>query len=168
MNFDSLHWKWLRFKRKLWTWTGYTYFHNRFVCSTHALRTGLKKGKWWDVDHRITHALLNEFILFFEEEVVANCKSGGWETSKGLTPEQTALHWLDVQAEPWHCERRTEYDKLAALYKEAKEHLAALRGDEPIFLTETGMYDFDKEQEWDEKETKLLQEIIKYRKYLWT
>jgi hypothetical protein len=46
-----------------------TYCRNRFITQTHVLKTGLKKGQWYDLDYRILHALFNELVDFVEIEL---------------------------------------------------------------------------------------------------
>ena len=44
------------------------YIRNRFVDKLHYLRTGLKPGEYYDLDHRILHGLFNELVIFVESE----------------------------------------------------------------------------------------------------
>ena len=45
------------------------YFRNRFIDKIHCLKTGLKPGNYYDLDHRIIHALFNELTDFVETEL---------------------------------------------------------------------------------------------------
>lgn len=44
------------------------YYENRFVDKTHYLKTGLKPGKYYELDYRIIHGLFNELVEFVEGE----------------------------------------------------------------------------------------------------
>ena len=172
---DSFSWKLLRVKRKMRSLFGYTYIRNRFVNKTHVLQTGLQKGQWHEWDKRVSYAILNEFIIFFEKEVKQHCETWGEGfCKKDATAGQVALAWLDVQAKAFEEEngahRRTEYDIIAGLYKEAKAHMQLLQVSNgvPPCYDENGQWSFDTEKALHDEETRLLQEIIKYRSYLWT
>lgn len=172
---DSFSWKLLSIRRKMRSLFGYTYIRNRFVNKTHTLQTGLPKGQRHEWDKRVSYAILNEFIMFFEREVKQHCEVFGWDSCKnGATAEQIALAWLDVQAKAFEDEcgahRRTEYDIIAGLYKEAKAHMQLLQVSNgyPPCYDEVGQWSFDVEKAFHDAETALLQEIIKYRSYLWT
>jgi hypothetical protein len=44
------------------------YIDNRFITKTHCLKTGLKPGKYYELDDRILYALFNELTEFVEIE----------------------------------------------------------------------------------------------------
>jgi len=44
------------------------YYQNRFVSKTHYLKTGLKAGRYHELDTRIMHGLFNELVEFVEVE----------------------------------------------------------------------------------------------------
>lgn len=45
------------------------YVHNRYIDKLQYLHTGLKPGEYYDLDHRILHALFNELVDFVEIEL---------------------------------------------------------------------------------------------------
>lgn len=44
------------------------YVDNRYITKTHCLKTGLKPGHYYELDHRILHGLFNELVDFVEIE----------------------------------------------------------------------------------------------------
>ena len=44
------------------------YVRNRYIDKLHYLRTGLKRGEYYDLDHRILHGLFNELVIYVETE----------------------------------------------------------------------------------------------------
>jgi hypothetical protein len=44
------------------------YIRNRYIDKIHYLKTGLTPGQYYDLDHRIMHALFNELVIFVEIE----------------------------------------------------------------------------------------------------
>lgn len=55
------------------------YVRNRFIDQTHVLKTGLKAGKYYDLDYRILHGLFNELVDLVEIEYA---HLSGWNTEK--------------------------------------------------------------------------------------
>ena len=55
------------------------YVRNRYITQTHNLKTGLKKGQWYDLDTRILHGLFNELVEFVEKELSHLSK---WDRNK--------------------------------------------------------------------------------------
>ena len=55
------------------------YIKNRYLTQTHNLKTGLKKGEWYDLDTRILHGLFNELVEFVEVELSHLSK---WDRNK--------------------------------------------------------------------------------------
>lgn len=51
------------------------YIRNRYITQTHVLKTGLKKGEWYDLDTRILYSLFNELVEFVEIELAHLSKS---------------------------------------------------------------------------------------------
>lgn len=47
----------------------HAWWHNRFVSKTHYLKTGLKPGKFHELDERIMHGLFNELVEFVEVDL---------------------------------------------------------------------------------------------------
>ena len=45
------------------------YVRNRFVDKLHYLQTGLKPGKYYDLDYRILNGIFNELVLYVEKEL---------------------------------------------------------------------------------------------------
>jgi hypothetical protein len=55
------------------------YIRNRFIDKIHYLKTGLKPGKYYDLDHRILHGLFNELVIFVEMDLAHLTR---WDQSK--------------------------------------------------------------------------------------
>ncbi len=55
------------------------YIRNRFIDKIQYLRTGLKPGEYYDLDHRILYGLFNELVLFVEMELAHLTR---WDQSK--------------------------------------------------------------------------------------
>lgn len=51
------------------------YIRNRYIDKLQYLHTGLKPGEYYDLDHRIIHALFNELVIFVEKELSHLSKS---------------------------------------------------------------------------------------------
>jgi hypothetical protein len=47
----------------------YAYIHNRWICKSHALTSGLRRGQWYDFDTRLLHAVFDELVNFVEIEL---------------------------------------------------------------------------------------------------
>lgn len=74
------------------------WYHNRFVAKTHYLKTGLKPGRYHELDDRILHGLFNEFREFVESEL-AGMQSYGENEKKyvfknGRCPEAGVDHLI--------------------------------------------------------------------------
>lgn len=59
-----------------------SYVLNRWVEKTHYLKTGLKPGKYYELDTRILHGLFNELVDYVEIELASIAK---WNTYKTYT-----------------------------------------------------------------------------------
>jgi len=55
------------------------YIRNRFIDQTHVLKTGLKPGQYYDLDHRILYGLFNELVDLVEIEYAHLSK---WDKEK--------------------------------------------------------------------------------------
>jgi len=77
------------------------YIRNRFITKTHFLKTGLKPGKYHELDERIMHGLFYELVDFVEvEEAWLNhiChKEKKFKFNKGRSPE-AGLDYLNWAA----------------------------------------------------------------------
>jgi hypothetical protein len=51
------------------------YIRNRYIDKLHYLRTGLKPGKYHDLDYRILNGLFNELVIFVESELAHTMKA---------------------------------------------------------------------------------------------
>jgi hypothetical protein len=51
------------------------YVRNRYIDKLHYLRTGLKKGEYYDLDHRILHGIFNELVIYVESELAHTMKA---------------------------------------------------------------------------------------------
>lgn len=67
------------------------YYENRFISKTHCLKTGLKPGKYYELDQRILYGLFNELVEFVESEAAwmnhICSKKKKYKFKKGKCPE---------------------------------------------------------------------------------
>ena len=67
------------------------YYNNRFVSKSHYLKTGLKPGRYHELDERIIHGLFNELVDFVEcEQAWMNhicSENKNFKFKKGRCPE---------------------------------------------------------------------------------
>lgn len=71
------------------------YLDNRFVHKTHCLKTGLKPGRFYELDYRILHGLFNELKEFVEVDLgtmYASWGEGDFKFRKGRCPEAGLAH----------------------------------------------------------------------------
>lgn len=71
------------------------YLDNRFVHKTHCLKTGLKPGRFYELDHRILHGLFNELKEFVEVDLghyYAAWGEGDFKIRGGRCPEAGLAH----------------------------------------------------------------------------
>lgn len=59
-----------------------SYVSNRWIDKTHYLKTGLKPGRYYELDTRILHGLFNELVDYVEIELASIAK---WNTYKTYT-----------------------------------------------------------------------------------
>lgn len=74
----------------------YCWYHNRFVSKTHYLKTGLRPGRFHELDNRILHGLFNEFREFVEVDL-ARMQAWGEKKYKfrgGRCPEAGVDHLI--------------------------------------------------------------------------
>lgn len=145
------------------------YANNRFVTKTHYLKTGLKRGQWYDTDTRMLHGMFNTLGEFIAQEE-------GW------------MEWAWVQdLDPWGWRLMSFDEKLeyglkhlkstAALRKEDDPDVwgdvpgptpQALAAQEAIDLWEWWV-GYDKDWNDDQEiENEMLIRLIKVRGSLWT
>ena len=129
------------------------YYVTHTIYGTHNLKTGLKRGYWYDLDTKIIHGLFNELEMFIKEElghgsIEAGLKHLEWEIAEtsGLQAESAQIKkdlyhwWIDV------------YSKRTDVYDELDDVTA-------IIKEETRRYDED---------TDKLTQLIKIRNTLWS
>jgi hypothetical protein len=178
------------------------YVRNRWIDKTHFLKTGLKPGNYYDLDHRIINALFTELVDFIEIEC-AHMQIWGnknkYKIKNGRCIE-AGVDYLD-----WSCSLRYDQDyginkddpkfgkpthqaivaqKIKELYLWWKDRpnrpdpmdILEKSDDENLFttvkLTKKQRSDYKKvekiEEQYDKEDTKMLIDLIKIRKSLWT
>ncbi len=126
------------------------YVHKRWITKTHYLKTGLKPGEYYDLDHRIVHGLFNELVDFVEIECArfANRAEKKYIIKNGRSAE-AGLDYID-----WSSTEKIDIgEKIKELYFWWK-----IRSSRPEEYLEDSF----------QEDTKMLIELIKIRHELWT
>lgn len=168
------------------------YIRNRWIDKTHYLKTGLKPGKYYELDDRILHGLFNELVDFVEVDLAylslfdrtkkyafkngrsveaayayfewaSNLKYG--EDYCGLDPSDPDYGKLTPQAE--------DAIKIKELYEWWKDERPNRVDPFDIFAKETHGDKYfklidDREKLYEQEDTDQLIELIKVRGSLWT
>ena len=168
------------------------YVRNRYITQTHNLKTGLKKGQWYDLDTRILHGLFNELVEFVEKELSHLSK---WDRNKKYTFKNGRsveaaydyFEWasnLRFNEEDYGCDPNDpDYNKLTP-QAEASVKIRALyewwtktrpnRDDPYDIITKTthGKHYYrlidEMERSYEREDTDKLIELINIRSHLWT
>lgn len=145
------------------------YITNRFRDKTHVLISTLPKGKWHDMDTRILYANFDSLVWFVEVELATEASEEG----------ETGVDVLN-----WHCDFKLEgklmdsskaFRKVRTIYnwwkferpikeKAIEDGWTATTVDREI---KTGRLS-QLEAELDKEDTKMLCELMKVRRVLWT
>jgi hypothetical protein len=166
------------------------YVRNRYIDKLQYLHTGLKPGKYYDLDHRIINALFNELVDFVELELSASMR---WDSIKKYKFVKGRCQEAQGDYFKWanhlkHQGRLTEQAKASRKIQKLYEwwkHIRPQRKnpydndalgdvedilDTKKFKTKQKVYQkaFELEKEYDDEDTKMLIELIKIRKNLWT
>jgi hypothetical protein len=179
-----------------------TYVRNRYIDKIHYLKTGLKPGRYYDLDTRILHGLFNELVDFVEIELA---HLSLWDTNKKYKFQKgrcvEAAHdyfdWVtnlkydkdyglseDDEKYGKLTDQAKNYRKIKKLYEWWKNIRPNRKHpyDNPSLgdiaeICDNKKYSKKKkvylkayqlEQEQENEDTKMLLELIKLRKNLWT
>jgi hypothetical protein len=166
------------------------YVRNRYIDKLHYLRTGLKPGKYYDLDYRILHGLFNELVIFVESELAHTMKAypeRNYKFIKGRC-KQAGLDYLE-----WACNLKLNEDygfnpdnedynkptahaigsqKILELYNWWLDRDYRANPYDLFTKEKDGKYYYRKidemEHKYDEEDTEKLIELIKIRSSLWT
>ena len=166
------------------------YVRNRYIDKLHYLRTGLKPGKYYDLDYRILHGLFNELVLFVESDQAHLMKAypeRNYKFIKGRC-KQAGLDYLE-----WACNLKLNEDygfnpddedyneataqaiasqKILELYNWWLDRDYRANPYDLFTKEKDGKYYYRKidemEHKYDEEDTEKLIELIKIRSSLWT
>jgi hypothetical protein len=166
------------------------YVRNRYFDKLHYLRTGLKPGEYYDLDHRILHGLFNELVIFVESEQAHLMKAypeRKYKFIKGRC-KQAGLDYLD-----WACNLKLNEDygfnpddedynkptaqaissqKILELYNWWLDRDYRVDPHDLFSKEKNGKYYYRKigemEDNYDKEDTEKLIELIKIRSCLWT
>jgi hypothetical protein len=166
------------------------YIRNRFIDKIHYLKTGLKPGEYYDLDYRILHGLFYELVKLVESEFAHMASCGQKNKYKFIRGRctQAGLDYLDwsmnlkygdndgilkgdkLYGKPTHQAETAE--KILELYKWWKNRDNRQDPHELFSKENSGKYYYRKihkmEESYDKEDTKMLIELIKIRKSLWT
>jgi hypothetical protein len=167
------------------------YVRNRFFDKLHYLDTGLKRGKYYDLDYRILHGLFNELVDFVELELAHLSK---WDKDKKYKFVKGRCQEAQDDYFKWanhlkHQGRLTEQAKASRKIKELYEWWKYIRPQRvDPYSSSSFSYDIDEildgkkikqkqklakkaydlEAKYDNEDTEMLIELIKVRNHLWT
>jgi hypothetical protein len=166
------------------------YVRNRYIDKLHYLRTGLKRGEYYDLDHRILHGLFNELVIYVESELAhtmkaypernykfikGRCKQAGldylnWagqlklDEDYGFNPEDEDYNKPTAQA--------ISSQKILQLYNWWLDRDYRANPYDHFTKEKDGQYYYRKidemEHKHEEEDTEKLIELIKIRSLLWT
>ena len=169
------------------------YIRNRFIDKTHCLKTGLKPGQYYDLDHRIIHGLFNELVELVEIEYAHRAMWDMWDDKNKYKLihgrcKEAGLDYLNWAGQLVYddsygfAKEDSLYGKPTAQAVSAQKTLELYhwwknrdnRADPYKLFTEDkdGKYYFKKiakmEDSYDKEDTKMLIKLIKIRGSLWT
>ena len=167
------------------------YVRNRYIDKLQYLDTGLKPGEYYDLDHRIIHALFNELVDFVEKDLSHLSRSDRektYEFKHGRCVE-AAYDYFKWANNLKHGGRLTEQAKASRKIQKLYEWW---KNDRPNrvdpFSSSVSSYDIDEildnkqikqkqkdlkkaydlELAQDNEDTEMIIELIKVRNHLWT
>lgn len=166
------------------------YVRNRYIDKLHYLRTGLKRGEYYDLDHRILHGLFNELVIYVESELAhimkaypernykfikGRCKQAGLDylnwagqlklnEDYGFNPDDEDYNKPTAQA--------IGSQKILELYNWWLDRDYRVSPYDLFTKEKDGKYYYRKidemENKYDEEDTEKLIELIQIRSSLWT
>lgn len=167
------------------------YIRNRYIDKLQYLHTGLKPGEYYDLDYRMLHGLFNELVDFVELELSASMR---WDSNKKYKFVKDRCKEAQDDYFKWanhlkHQGRLTDQAKASRKIQKLYEWWKNERPNRTDPFSSSGFsYDIEdlldpKERKQKEKDlkkaysielsqqnedTKMLIELIKIRKHLWT
>ena len=148
------------------------------MTQTHNLKTGLKKGEWYDLDTRILYGLFNELVEFVEVELSHLSK---WDRNKKykfkngrcIEAAYDYFEWANNLPEESDRTQREDSIKIKELYEWWTKQRPN-RDDPLMTITKEShgkeyykLID-DIERDYEKEDTAKLIELIKIRSSLWT
>lgn len=168
------------------------YIRNRYIDKLQYLHTGLKPGEYYDLDHRILHALFNELVDFVEKDLShlsrldrnktykfknGRCVEAAYDyfkwsnnlkyEGKRLTDQAKASRKIQKLYEWWKNERPNRVDPFS--FSEFSYDIDEILDSKKIKQKQKDLkkaYDLELDQE--NEDTEMLIELIKVRNHLWT
>jgi hypothetical protein len=162
---DNIYWSAYRF----WDKT-YWYIHNNLYPNHKSIRNAIPKA-WGDLDG-ITENVLSAIIISFVEEEKGLDQIKMMESSLTKTDEELKNEWGSVDMFwQYYEDRYSDYKRLEEIYKWVKtgkkgmqNYLESLNMD-----TTEGVHEYIRvEDSIYDKDSNLLADLVKLRKYLWT
>lgn len=112
------------------------YVDNRWITKTHYMKTGLKAGRYYELDHRILHSLFNELVDFIEIEYAHLAKWTDKDKKykfKNGRSEEAGTDYLN-----WVCDLKYDSDyginKKDPKYKKPTEQAIAAQKTRDLYL----------------------------------
>lgn len=166
------------------------YIRNRYIDKIQYLKTGLKLGEYYDLDHRILHGLFNELVIHVESELAHTMKAypeRRYKFVNGRCPQAGLdyLKWADqlVMDESYGYNiDDAEYGKPTAQAEIAKKTFRLYNWWKDRIYRSDPHYIYTKEaygkdyyikigqvlDQYYEEDTRMLIELVKIRGDLWT
>ena len=154
------------------------YLKNRYLTQTHNLKTGLKKGEWYDLDTRILYGLFNELVEFVEIELAHlnkwdRNKKYKFKNGRSIESAYDYFEWANNLPEESYRTQREDSIKIKELYEWWTKQRPN-RDDPLMTITKKShgkeyykLID-DIERDYEKEDTAKLIELIKIRRSLWT
>jgi hypothetical protein len=167
------------------------YVRNRWVDKTHYLKTGLKPGKYYELDYRILHGLFNELVDFVEVDLAHlslwdRTKKYRFKKGRSVEAAYAYFDWVtnlkhdedygyskDNQHYGTLTEQAKAYIKVKELYEWWKDERPHRVDPFDVFTKETHGNKYfklidEREKLYEQEDTDKLIELIKVRGSLWT
>lgn len=164
------------------------YIRNRWIDKPHYINTGLKPGGWYEFDTRILHGLFNELVNFVESELALmgswnSEKKYKWTTGRCKEAAYDYFDWcnnLKNESDNQLSDQAKAYRKIKKLYEwwtisrpnRVDPYLSIddkkLFGNKNKKSKQQIMKAYEIEEFYEEEDTKMLIELIKVRRHLWT
>jgi hypothetical protein len=167
------------------------YIRNRWIDKTHYLKTGLKPGRYHEMDSRILHGLFNELVDFVEIDLAHlslwdQTKKYTFKNGRSIEAAYAYFDWITnlkhdadsgcLPNDPDYgtlTEQAKAYTKIKEIYEWWKNERLNRVDPFDIFTKETHGNQYfklidDREKLYEQEDTDKLIELIKVRGSLWT